>query len=76
MRLVTSEKKEMVDEAKKMITTIHQMETSLDDNHCRRRSDDDLQITYPLNQCLKQLKEKYAYIHRLHKERFEQVKSA
>lgn len=77
MHLVTAEKKEMVDEAKKIITTIHQMEASLDDSkNSRSRNDDDLQITYPLNRCLLQLREKHAQIHRLHKERFEQVKSA
>jgi len=78
VRLVNSEKKEMVDEAKKIITMIHQMEASLDDSKRRRdyEDDDDLTITYPLTQCLQQLKEKHIQISRLHKERFEQVKSA
>lgn len=67
----------MVDEAKKIITMIHQMEASLDDSKRRRDyEDDDLTITYPLTQCLQQLKEKHIQISRLHKERFEQVKSA
>ncbi|TVY66849.1 Anaphase spindle elongation protein 1 [Fusarium oxysporum f. sp. cubense] len=76
VRLVNSEKKEMVDEAKKIITMIHQMEASLDDSKRRRdyEDDDDLTITYPLTQCLQQLKEKHIQISRLHKERFEQVK--
>ncbi|KAF4458156.1 hypothetical protein F53441_7 [Fusarium austroafricanum] len=75
VRLVNSEKKEMVDEAKKIITIIHQMEASLDDSKRRRHEDDDdLSITYPLTQCLQQLKEKHKQISRLHKERFEQVK--
>ncbi|CAM1510378.1 Fc.00g007130.m01.CDS01 [Cosmosporella sp. VM-42] len=76
VRLVTSEKKEMVDEAKKIITAIRQMEASLDDSKHRRdyQDDDDLKITYPLIRCLQGLKEKHVQINRLHKERFEQVK--
>ncbi|KAF5025601.1 hypothetical protein F66182_2302 [Fusarium sp. NRRL 66182] len=77
VRLVTSEKKDMVDEAKKIITVIRQMESSLDDSKRRRDYEDDhdeLSITYPLNRCLQQLKEKHGQISRLHKERFEQVK--
>ncbi|KFH41643.1 Anaphase spindle elongation protein-like protein [Hapsidospora chrysogenum ATCC 11550] len=75
VRLVTAEKKEMVDEAKKIITTIHQMEASLDDSRrSRGRDEDDLQITCPLNRCLQHLREKHSQIHRLHRERFEQVK--
>lgn len=78
VRLVTAEKKEMVDEAKKTITIIRQMEASLEDSKPSRRSvdeDDELKITYPLNRCLQVLKEKHAQISRLHKERYEQVKS-
>ncbi|GJN68205.1 microtubule associated protein [Purpureocillium lilacinum] len=77
VRLVTAEKKEMVDEAKKIITTMRQMEASLDDSKPSRRSfdeDDELKITYPLTRCLQVLKEKHIQISRLHKERFEQVK--
>ncbi|KAM6524853.1 Microtubule bundling protein [Fusarium falciforme] len=76
VRLVTSEKKEMIDEAKRIITIIRQMETSLDDSKRRRdyEEDDDLTITYPLMRCLQVLKEKHIQISRLHKERFEQVK--
>lgn len=73
---MNSEKKQMVDEAKKIITTIHQMDMSLDDSkHSRGRDDDDLQITYPLNRCLQYLREKHTQIHRLHRERYEQVRS-
>lgn len=77
VRLVTSEKKEMIDEAKRIITIIRQMESSLDDSKRRRdyEEDDDLTITYPLMRCLQVLKEKHIQISRLHKERFEQVKS-
>ncbi|KAM0212359.1 hypothetical protein ACHAPA_008689 [Fusarium lateritium] len=76
VRLVNSEKKEMVDEAKKIITIIHQMEASLDDSNRRRdyEGDDELTITYPLSRCLQRLKEKHTQISRLHKERFDQVK--
>lgn len=66
----------MVEEAKKIITTIRQMETSLEDSKSRRdQQDDEFTITYPLNRCLQNLKEKQTQINKLHKERFEQVKS-
>lgn len=67
----------MIDEAKRVITQIHQMEASLDDSKKRRgsREDDDLSITYPLSQCLRRLKEKHGQIKRLHQQRYEQVKS-
>ncbi|KAM0352436.1 hypothetical protein ACHAPU_002103 [Fusarium lateritium] len=75
VRLVNSEKKEMVDEAKRIITIVHQMEASLDDSNRRHDyQDDELTITYPLSRCLQRLKEKHTQISRLHKERFEQVK--
>ncbi|KAK3996042.1 anaphase spindle elongation protein 1 [Cladorrhinum sp. PSN332] len=77
VRLVTAEKKEMIDKAQKTITTIRQMEVSLDGKTSRRdrRSvDDDLQVTYPLTRCLQVLKERHSKIVRLHRERFEQVK--
>jgi protein regulator of cytokinesis 1 len=77
LRLVTSEKKEMVDEAKKTITAIRQMEASLDDSKQRRKTsnDDDMKISYPLVRCLQTLKEKHGQVQRLHRERFDQVKS-
>lgn len=67
----------MTEEAQKIITTIKQMEASLDDE--KQNSEYDLGntsscITYPLNQCLRDLKEKYNTVSRLHRERFEQVK--
>lgn len=67
----------MIDEAKKIITTIRQMETSLDDSKARRDYSDggEFAISYPLNRCLQTLQEKHTQISRLHKERFEQVKS-
>lgn len=77
VRLVTAEKKELVDEAKRCITAIRQMEASLDGSKQLRRSydDDELHITYPLTRCLQLLREKHSHVARLHKERFEQVKS-
>ncbi|KAK1467193.1 microtubule associated protein [Colletotrichum melonis] len=74
VNLVTNEKEEMIDEAERIITTIQQMEASLDDNRARRDRSDDIQITYPLTRCLQGLKEKHKQVSRLHKERFEQVK--
>lgn len=78
VRIVTTEKKEMMDEAQRMVTAIRQMEASLDDSRSRREyssEDDDLRVTYPLSRCLQVLKEKHMQISRLHRERFEQVKS-
>ena len=53
------------------------MEASLDDE--KQNNGYDLEVTslcltYPLNQCLRDLKEKYNTVSRLHQERFEQVK--
>ncbi len=78
VRLVTAEKKGMVEEAQKIISVIRQMESSLDGCRPRRdyESDDgDLKVTFPLSRCLQVLKEKHAQISKLHRERFEQVKS-
>jgi protein regulator of cytokinesis 1 len=73
---VTTEKKTLVEDAQKMITTIRQMEASLDDGRPRRDyQDDELKITYPLTRCLQTLKEKHMHVSRLHRERYEQVKS-
>lgn len=61
-----------------MITTIRQMEASMEDPRSRGSShghDDGLDISYPLNRCLQALKEKHAQVSRAHKERFAQVKS-
>lgn len=76
---MAAEKKEMIEEAQKIITTVRQMEASLDDTKSHRdyqpKEDKDLKITYPLTRCLRVLKEKHAQVGRLHRERFEQVKS-
>jgi protein regulator of cytokinesis 1 len=68
----------MTEEGHRIITTIKQMEASLDDNKTRHEyeaEDEDLKISYPLTRCLQSLKEKHLQISKIHKERFEQVKS-
>ncbi|KAL1862445.1 Microtubule bundling protein [Diaporthe australafricana] len=77
VRLVTHEKKQIISEAQNMITTIRQMEASLEDPKPRgdyHSQDDGLDISYPLTRCLQGLKEKHAQVSRMHKERFAQVK--
>ncbi|KAK2604534.1 hypothetical protein N8I77_007455 [Diaporthe amygdali] len=77
VRLVTQEKKQIISEAQNMITTIRQMEASLEDPKPRGGSqgqDDGLEISYPLTRCIQALKEKHAQVSRVHKERFAQVK--
>jgi Ase1/PRC1/MAP65 family protein len=77
LRQVSSEKSRLTEEAQKIITTIKQMEGSLDDEKQNGGYDletTSLSVTYPLNQCLRDLKEKYNAVSRLHRERFEQVK--
>jgi Ase1/PRC1/MAP65 family protein len=68
----------MTEEAHRIITTIKQMEISLDDTKGRHEyeaEDEDLKVYYPLTRCLQGLKEKHLQISKIHKERFEQVKS-
>jgi protein regulator of cytokinesis 1 len=75
---VTQEKKQIISEAQDMITTIRQMEASMEDPRPRSSSqshDDGLDISYPLNRCLQALKDKHVQVSRVHKERFAQVKS-
>lgn len=74
---MTTEKKNMVDDVQRTINAIRQMETSLDDSRSRRDydADEDLQVTYPLTRCLQVLKEKHQQISKIHRERFEQVRS-
>ncbi|KKY28541.1 putative microtubule associated protein [Phaeomoniella chlamydospora] len=77
LRLVNTEKTRLTEEAYKLIETIRKMETSLDDaqsNNHYSMDDRELRISYPLTQCLKDLKEKYNTVSKLHRERFEQVK--
>lgn len=70
------EKNAMTEEAQNIIKTIKQMEQSLDDekDHGYDLDTNGLRVTYPLNDCLRDLKEKYNVVSRLHRERFEQVK--
>ena len=54
------------------------MEASLEDRKVTtsyRPDSEDLQVTLPLNRCLQGLKERYNTVAKLHRERFEQVKS-
>ncbi len=77
LRLVTAEKADLHNEANKIIKTIKQMEASLDDptNNQYQLDDAELKVTVPLSQCLQTLKEKHNTIAKIHRERFEQVKS-
>lgn len=78
VKSVTAEKKKMLDDANRIINVIRQMEASLDQSSTRHHcsdEDDELRITFPLSRCLKKLKEKQVQVGRLHRERFEQVKS-
>ncbi|KAG4436146.1 hypothetical protein IFR05_008350 [Cadophora sp. M221] len=77
VRLVAAEKNDLTEEAQRIITTIKQMEASLDDHKSRHEyeaEDENLKITYPLLRCVQGLKEKHLMISKLHRERFEQVK--
>ena len=61
-----------------MIKTIKQMEASLEDrapNEAYQLDEKELKVTLPLTRCLKGLKEKHNTIAKIHRERFEQVKS-
>lgn len=68
----------MAQEAQRLITTIQQVEASLGDERANGQYElnrDDLCITYPLNRCIAFLREKCEAMSKLHRERFEQVKS-
>lgn len=68
----------MSQEAQRLITTIQQMEASLGDERDSGQYElnrEDLCITYPLNRCIAFLREKSEAMSKLHRERFEQVKS-
>jgi protein regulator of cytokinesis 1 len=78
VRTVAAEKNEMTEEAQRIVSTIKQMEACLDDTKGRHEyhvEDEDLRISYPLTRCLQVLKEKQLHISKIHKERFEQIKS-
>jgi hypothetical protein len=67
----------MTDEAQRIIKTIKQMDASLDDVKTANyeHGDEELRVSFPLVKCLQSLKGKLAVISKIHKERFEQVKS-
>jgi len=74
-----SEKHDLTEQARQHIKLIRQLEASLDETKQRddyEREDDELRVTYPLLECIDYLKRKHQTISKLHKERFEQVKSA
>ena len=75
---LSREKSELTEEAHRMIKTIKQMEASLEDraaNDAYLIENTDFKVTTPLTKCLQGLKEKYNSIAKIHRERFEQVKS-
>ncbi|KAG9246741.1 microtubule associated protein-domain-containing protein [Calycina marina] len=77
VRIVAAEKNDMTSEAQRIITTIKQMDISINgpkDRHEYEAEDEDLKITTPLIPCLQSLKERHTQVARVHKERFEQVK--
>lgn len=73
---LSSEKNQLTEEAQNIIKTIRQMEKSLEDSneYAYQLNTQDMKVTYPLVDCLTDLKEKYNTVSRLHRERFEQVK--
>jgi protein regulator of cytokinesis 1 len=73
-----SEKAELTDEAHRIIKTIRQMEVSLEDrahSETYQLEEKELKVTTPLTRCLQNLKEKHNSVAKIHRERFEQVKS-
>jgi hypothetical protein len=77
-QITYSEKNAMTEEAHKLINAIQQMEESLVDEKANGQyslDNDDLQVTYPLNRCVAFLREQHSAIGKLHRQRFEQVKS-
>lgn len=68
----------MTEEAHRLMKTIKDMEASLEDNKrapSYGSDDGDMKVTYPLTRCLQGLKEKYNMVSKVHRERFEQVRS-
>lgn len=73
------EKHDLTDEARRLIKSIRQMEAALVDDKPNRDSDyqdSDLSITLPLRDCITSLKEKQNTVSKIHRERYEQIKSA
>lgn len=65
----------MTEEARRLIKSIRQMEAALVDDKTDTDQDPDLSVTLPLRDCIASLKEKHATVSRIHRERYEQVKS-
>ena len=73
------EKHDLTDEARRLIKSIRQMEAALVDDKPHRDSDyqdSDLAITLPLRDCITSLREKQNTVAKIHRERYEQIKSA
>lgn len=72
---MTNEKHELTEEANRLITTIKQMQQSLDGTpQSAYDVEDSLKVTHPLKPCLQSLKEQHKQIAKLHHERYTQVK--
>ena len=72
------EKGALTEDANRLIKTIKQMETSLEDKATSSSYElerDDLKVTLPLMHCLESLKIKHNSIAKVHRERLEQVQS-
>lgn len=67
-----SEKEELIEECRKIIKSIKTIERSIHDNDIS--DENDLRITPPLIECLRELKEKERRAIKSHAERFEAVK--
>lgn len=75
---LSREKNELTEEAHRIIKTIKQMEASLEDeklSNVYQLDDKDLRVNAPLTRCLQGLKEKHNSVAKVHRDRFEQVKS-
>ncbi|CAD0090361.1 unnamed protein product [Aureobasidium vineae] len=78
LKLVAKEKHDLTDEARRLIKSIRQMEAALVDDKPHRDSDcqdEDLSITLPLRDCITSLKDKHNTVSRIHRERYEQIKT-
>ncbi|KAF2646167.1 hypothetical protein P280DRAFT_512360 [Massarina eburnea CBS 473.64] len=73
LKLVTTEKHDLAEEAERLAKAIRQMEVSLVDNK-PDPDEDDVEISFPLTRCIKDLKAKHSQISKLHRERWEEVK--
>ncbi|CUS15485.1 unnamed protein product [Tuber aestivum] len=72
MRSVIAEKNTLVEECNKVISSIKQMEKSLDDK--KKKSSEELKITAPLLRCLEALRGKQEDVKARHAERYEAVR--